>query len=333
MSTISSSSRAKLKQVQKLIKDQSWEEAVSLSKEVLRDDQGQGQGVYNALVFAGLSLSKLNRQEEAEKVYRQATTLFPEQSLAYQGLAKLYEAQEEWQKLGELQEELLESSWAKSDAVECLRHAQALVQVVQEHGTEERLVNLLEALVPGGRLFDYFASNADTIEAGKAGDGAVGGAQGQAETSSHQYVPWQIPEFPPPPPFDVSKFSLSAPPTTPASFATDPMTHIPRPFPPIRQLLTEPKSSLAALVTLALIIERRQRAAEEKEVTQRRKRLGAGGENAVRKAVGRELLCESELPALWQEIARHPAAEEELRRAVEAKEFRHWLRLLSCLSR
>lgn len=323
MASISSSSRAKLKQVQKLIKDQAWEDAVSLSKEVLRDDHGQGQGVYNALVFAGLSLSKLDRHAEAEKVYRQATSLFPEQALAFQGLAKLYEAQEEWPKLGVLQEELLESAWVRSDAAECLKHADALVQVVQEHGTEDRLVSLLSALVPGGQLFDYLSGNLDAAEQAKTAEAAT----------SAQYVPWPLPEFPSPAPFDVAKFSLSAPPSTPASFATDPFTFIPRPFPPIRQLITEHKSSLAALVTLALVVERRQRAAEEKEVTQRRKRLGAGGESAVRKAVGRELLSESELPALWQEIARHPVAEEDLRRAVEAKEFRHWLRLLSCLSR
>ena len=63
-----SAARTKLKQIQKLLKEEDYEAVVSTTKELLKEEKGQGQNVYNALVFAGVALNKLGRNDEAEKV-------------------------------------------------------------------------------------------------------------------------------------------------------------------------------------------------------------------------------------------------------------------------
>jgi outer membrane protein assembly factor BamD (BamD/ComL family) len=63
-----SAARTKLKQIQKLLKEEDYEAVVSNTKELLKEEKGQGQNVYNALVFAGVALTKLGRNDEAEKV-------------------------------------------------------------------------------------------------------------------------------------------------------------------------------------------------------------------------------------------------------------------------
>lgn len=63
-----SAARAKLKQIQKLLKEEDYEAVVAQTKELLKEEKGQGQNVYNALVFAGVALSKLGKIDEAEKV-------------------------------------------------------------------------------------------------------------------------------------------------------------------------------------------------------------------------------------------------------------------------
>lgn len=63
-----SAARAKLKQIQKLLKDEDYESVVAHTKDLLKAEKGQGQIVYNALVFAGVALSKLAKVDEAEKV-------------------------------------------------------------------------------------------------------------------------------------------------------------------------------------------------------------------------------------------------------------------------
>jgi hypothetical protein len=60
--------RAKLKQIQKSLKEEDYDAVVAQTKELLKEEKGQGQSVYGALVFAGVALTKLGRDDEAEKV-------------------------------------------------------------------------------------------------------------------------------------------------------------------------------------------------------------------------------------------------------------------------
>lgn len=62
------SARAKLKEIQKLLKDEDYDAVLARTKQLLKDEKGQGQNVYNALVFAGVALTKLAKLDEAENV-------------------------------------------------------------------------------------------------------------------------------------------------------------------------------------------------------------------------------------------------------------------------
>jgi hypothetical protein len=64
-------------------------------------------------------------------------------------------------------------------------------------------------------------------------------------------------------------------------------------MPAIAQMIHHSDTSLALLLSLTLEQEHEERDREEKEVGIRRKRLGAGSESQVRRAVAREFLCES----------------------------------------
>lgn len=331
-SAISSSTKAKLKQIQKHIKSEEFESAVTLSKEVLNDENGQGTGAYNALVFAGLSLSKLGKPQEAEKVYIQATTLFPDQALAFQGLGKLYEGEKDWEKLGELEKNCLERCYEKGDADGTSKHFQKLVSIVQDHGTRGKLVAVMEALTPSSVLYNWLHSQLDISGSGSSPYQDNPTSTTIDPSSAGTYVPWSIPPFPPPPKFSTQS-SLSTPSPVPSSFTPNPSTYVPHPFPPLTQILRDSQTSLSLLVTLTLIVEYDQRVEEEKEVSKRRKRLGAGGEKEVRRAVGRDMLSTSRLPELYEEILGHPAAGEEVRRAAEGKLLRYWYRFMTCLSR
>ncbi|KAJ9118797.1 hypothetical protein QFC24_005996 [Naganishia onofrii] len=65
---MSSTSKTKLKQIQKLVKEEQYDEVVSHVKQLIKEERGQGPIVYNALVFAGVALGKLGKGDEAEKV-------------------------------------------------------------------------------------------------------------------------------------------------------------------------------------------------------------------------------------------------------------------------
>jgi hypothetical protein len=69
-----STAKAKLKQIQKSLKEEQYDDVVSQTKELLKEEKGQGSSVYNALVFAGVALTKLGRVDEAEKVSNNGMT-------------------------------------------------------------------------------------------------------------------------------------------------------------------------------------------------------------------------------------------------------------------
>ena len=69
-------------------------------------------------------------------------------------------------------------------------------------------------------------------------------------------------------------------------------------MPAISQMIHHSDTSLALLLTLTLEQEHDEREKEEKEVGIRRKRLGAGSESQVRRAVARELLCGSRVSGM-----------------------------------
>eukprot|EP00045_Choanoeca_perplexa_P018024 m.274639 g.274639 ORF g.274639 m.274639 type:complete len:1569 (+) comp17691_c0_seq2:37-4743(+) len=80
--------KAALKAIKASLKDQEYENAVQLCKELLSEESN-----YQAHVFMGLAYSKLNKPAEAEACYKSATEHSPEELLAWHGLVGLLEAQ------------------------------------------------------------------------------------------------------------------------------------------------------------------------------------------------------------------------------------------------
>uniref|UniRef100_A0A673MSF9 Tetratricopeptide repeat protein 37-like n=1 Tax=Sinocyclocheilus rhinocerous TaxID=307959 RepID=A0A673MSF9_9TELE len=79
--------KAELKSAREAIKNKGFKEALKHCKAVLKLEKNN----YNAWVFIGVAATELQQLDQAQTAYRKATELEPEQLLAWQGLANLYE--------------------------------------------------------------------------------------------------------------------------------------------------------------------------------------------------------------------------------------------------
>ncbi|MBN3316771.1 TTC37 protein, partial [Atractosteus spatula] len=79
--------KSALKSAREAIKNKEYKEALRHCKAVLKLEKNN----YNAWVFIGVAAAELEQPEQAQTAYRKAAELEPEQLLAWQGLASLYE--------------------------------------------------------------------------------------------------------------------------------------------------------------------------------------------------------------------------------------------------
>uniref|UniRef100_W5M043 SKI3 subunit of superkiller complex n=1 Tax=Lepisosteus oculatus TaxID=7918 RepID=W5M043_LEPOC len=79
--------KSALKSAREAIKNKEYKEALKHCKAVLKLEKNN----YNAWVFIGVAAAELEQPEQAQTAYRKAAELEPEQLLAWQGLASLYE--------------------------------------------------------------------------------------------------------------------------------------------------------------------------------------------------------------------------------------------------
>ncbi|XP_018416037.1 PREDICTED: tetratricopeptide repeat protein 37 [Nanorana parkeri] len=79
--------KAVLKNARDSIRNKDYKEALKQCKAALKLDKNN----YNAWVFIGLAAAELEQEGQAQAAYRKAAELEPEQLLAWQGLANLYE--------------------------------------------------------------------------------------------------------------------------------------------------------------------------------------------------------------------------------------------------
>uniref|UniRef100_A0A8C9TJ24 SKI3 subunit of superkiller complex n=1 Tax=Scleropages formosus TaxID=113540 RepID=A0A8C9TJ24_SCLFO len=79
--------KSALKNAREAIKNKEYKEALKHCKAVLKLEKNN----YNAWVFIGVSACELDQPDQAQTAYRKASELEPEQPLAWQGLANLYE--------------------------------------------------------------------------------------------------------------------------------------------------------------------------------------------------------------------------------------------------
>uniref|UniRef100_A0A3B4AIB8 Uncharacterized protein n=1 Tax=Periophthalmus magnuspinnatus TaxID=409849 RepID=A0A3B4AIB8_9GOBI len=84
--------KSALKSARDAIKNKEFKEALKHCKAVLKIEKNN----YNAWVFIGLSATELEQPDQAQMAYKKAVELEPDQLLAWQGLANLYEKVDQW---------------------------------------------------------------------------------------------------------------------------------------------------------------------------------------------------------------------------------------------
>uniref|UniRef100_A0A8D3C255 SKI3 subunit of superkiller complex n=1 Tax=Scophthalmus maximus TaxID=52904 RepID=A0A8D3C255_SCOMX len=84
--------KTELKSAREAIKNKEFKEALKHCKAVLKLEKNN----YNAWVFIGLAASELEQPDQSQSAYKKAVELEPEQLLAWQGLANLYEKTDQW---------------------------------------------------------------------------------------------------------------------------------------------------------------------------------------------------------------------------------------------
>lgn len=98
---------------------------------------------YNAHVFLGLSHLELSELEDSEQIYQKATKLNPTQPLAWQGITRLYEAKQDWNKHAECLVKLSMLFNKSQDAIKCAESLQKLIAVRRNHGNQRELLDSL----------------------------------------------------------------------------------------------------------------------------------------------------------------------------------------------
>ncbi|NXN28468.1 TTC37 protein, partial [Nycticryphes semicollaris] len=147
--------KAALKSAREAIRNKEYKEALKHCKAVLKQEKNN----YNAWVFIGLAAAELEQPDQAKGAYKKAIELEPNQLLAWQGLANLYEKPnntdvggdlaEVYQKLLQLYESGDKKKWCdvcnklveiyhqEKKYSEVAETWQKLIQVKQEEGAEK----------------------------------------------------------------------------------------------------------------------------------------------------------------------------------------------------
>ncbi|NXS55940.1 TTC37 protein, partial [Brachypteracias leptosomus] len=92
--------KAALKSARDAIRNKEYKEALKHCKAVLKQEKNN----YNAWVFIGLSAAELEQPDQAKGAYKKAIELEPNQLLAWQGLANLYEKSNQTDVKGDLED-------------------------------------------------------------------------------------------------------------------------------------------------------------------------------------------------------------------------------------
>ncbi|XP_035514221.1 tetratricopeptide repeat protein 37 [Morone saxatilis] len=129
-----------LKSAREAIKNKEFKEALKHCKAVLKLEKNN----YNAWVFIGLAASELDQPDQAQTAYKKAVELEPEQLLAWQGLANLYEKTDQWDfkvELPTVYQKLVEL-YASSDKNKCYEMIKKLSESYQSDKEYLKLAKL-----------------------------------------------------------------------------------------------------------------------------------------------------------------------------------------------
>ncbi|XP_024131356.1 tetratricopeptide repeat protein 37 [Oryzias melastigma] len=137
--------KAALKSARDAIKNKEFKEALKHCKTVLKLEKNN----YNAWVFIGLAACELEQTDQSLTAYKKAIELDPEQLLAWQGLANLYEKTDQWDfkvELPNVYQKLVEL-YSSSDKNKCYDVIKKLSDIYQSDGEQLKLAKVWQQLI------------------------------------------------------------------------------------------------------------------------------------------------------------------------------------------
>ncbi|KAF7315319.1 Antiviral protein [Mycena indigotica] len=146
--------KTKLKAARDAIAKKQFSLAKDASEQALAFDPTN----YNANVFLGLALLELGEFAESEAAYRRAIDSSPEQSLAWQGLAKYYERRNQWPAFAETMRRLVDLYVESGDAAKCAEAAEKLIACRRDNGNPSELVDALSLLLPDSPAYGVLSN-------------------------------------------------------------------------------------------------------------------------------------------------------------------------------
>lgn len=146
--------KTKLKAAREALAKKDYEKAKSAASDVLDYEPDN----YNATVFLGLALLELGDVEQSEQMFLKAFKSNPDQPLALQGLCKLYESSQKWDKYAESLESLAPLFAKASDAVKCAETLQKLIQLRRDHYGSAEVADALALLLPDSPFYSVLSS-------------------------------------------------------------------------------------------------------------------------------------------------------------------------------
>ncbi|WWC70645.1 uncharacterized protein I206_104596 [Kwoniella pini CBS 10737] len=247
-----SSTKKALKSIKSHLEERDSESALYEATTLLKSIGEEAPEAAQVLIFRGLALTQLQRNDEAEKSYIHAYRLQPSNPLASVGLKKLYEKNQDWDKLGSLLEVLVQSAYDDGDAEKCAATLQELVELRAKHGTADKLYRSLDQLLPSSPLVPLLQS---------------------ASPPSGSYVPFPAPIYPP--------ASAAIAPTLPSPLPH--VSHLVASLPLLTNLLVRAESLVYTTVEGKVKVGRqRLGAGPEKEVRRKVESEVLGGELGMR---------------------------------------------------
>uniref|UniRef100_A0A8C7ZSN2 SKI3 subunit of superkiller complex n=1 Tax=Oryzias sinensis TaxID=183150 RepID=A0A8C7ZSN2_9TELE len=137
--------KAALKSARDAIKNKEFKEALKHCKTVLKLEKSN----YNAWVFIGLAACELEQTDQSLTAYKKAIELDPEQLLAWQGLANLYEKTDQWDfkvELPNVYQKLVEL-YSSSDKNKCYDMIKKLSDIYQSDREQLKLAKVWQQLI------------------------------------------------------------------------------------------------------------------------------------------------------------------------------------------
>ncbi|KAI0082004.1 TPR-like protein [Panus rudis PR-1116 ss-1] len=144
----------KLKEARDAITKKDYAKAQAAASTVLEYDPDN----YNANVFLGVAYLELREIEKSEQAYRKAIESSPDQILAWQGLSKLYERTEKWDKYAEVLQNMAWMFLKAQDAVKCAETLQKFIELRRSKGTPLQVADVLALLLPESKFYPLLST-------------------------------------------------------------------------------------------------------------------------------------------------------------------------------